>query len=413
MKQTLVYILLIVFGTQCINAQDSLPEQKYDLSGYASLMPSIYWLGNSAGTVSDSALWQTVIHNRLNFKWFPSESFTCAIELRNQFLASDFVFLTQPESGFSKEKYFLPLTFMKAIGGNYLFSFSVDRLWFQYTIKNLEIKLGRQRINWGQTFIWNPNDIFNTYNFFDFDYPERPGADAIRVQYYTSPVSSLDLAAKLDSAGDFSGALLFRFNKWNTDFQILGGYITQSNLLIGSDTIRWLDKDLAGGMGFSGSIKSLSLRGEGSYFYSIKENSDSTNLLLVSLAADYSFSNQIYLMFEFLFNSKNLSEGNNLMFSIYQGNQNVKNLAFTKYNFFGQFSYPITPIVNASLGGMYFTDKNLHGFYAGPTIDLSLGDNLALSGIYQFIAVQPKDIYTGERQWVNSSYVFARLKWNF
>ena len=34
---------------------------------------------------------------------------------------------------------------------------------------------GRQRINWGQTFVWNVNDVFNAYSYFDFDYKERPG----------------------------------------------------------------------------------------------------------------------------------------------------------------------------------------------------------------------------------------------
>lgn len=39
---------------------------------------------------------------------------------------------------------------------------------------------------------WNPNDWFNTYNYFDFDYEERPGTDAIRVRvYFKDGMSSL------------------------------------------------------------------------------------------------------------------------------------------------------------------------------------------------------------------------------
>ena len=56
----------------------------------------------------------------------------------------------------------------------------------------------RQRINWGQTLVWNPNDIFNAYSYFDFDYIERPGSDAIRLQYYPDYSSAIEMAVKAD-----------------------------------------------------------------------------------------------------------------------------------------------------------------------------------------------------------------------
>ena len=33
--------------------------------------------------------------------------------------------------------------------------------------------------------VWNPNDLFNAFSFVDFDYEERPGSDALRIQKYT------------------------------------------------------------------------------------------------------------------------------------------------------------------------------------------------------------------------------------
>jgi hypothetical protein len=394
-------------------SRESDDSSKFNFSGYISVMPSLFWMGNSTSAGTDSALWQTVLHNRLNLKWFPSEHFSSALELRNQIQGGDFIIMADPSSGFKKENYYLPLTYYQSMGDQFLLSLSIDRLWFQYTNKRLEIKAGRQRINWGQTFVWNPNDLFNSYNFFDFDYPERPGADAIRLQYYTSSVSSLDIAMKIDSSGDISGAGLYRFNKWNTDFQLLGGIVNQTNPKRELDTIVRIDHDLVGGLGFSGGISSLSLRGELSYFYSLKENADSTNLLLLSIATDYSFSNQLYLMFEFLYNNNILAPEGSSIVGFNKGNQGVKTLTYTKYNFFGQVSYPISPLLNSSIGGMFFTDDNMKGFYAGPTIDLSLGNNLTLSGIYQFIAFKTKDLTTGKQEWINSSYAFARFKWNF
>ena len=62
---------------------------------------------------------------------------------------------------------------------------------------------------------WNPNDIFNTYNLLDFDYEERPGSDAIRIQYYLGDFSKIEVAAKKGSSkDDHIVAAMYKFNKW-------------------------------------------------------------------------------------------------------------------------------------------------------------------------------------------------------
>ena len=48
----------------------------------------------------------------------------------------------------------------------------LDRAWIDYTRGKLQLRLGRQRINWGTNLVWNPNDVFNTFSYFDFDYEE-------------------------------------------------------------------------------------------------------------------------------------------------------------------------------------------------------------------------------------------------
>ena len=73
---------------------------------------------------------------------------------------------------------------------------AIDRAWVDYTLGKLQVRAGRQRINWGVNLVWNPNDIFNTFSYFDFDYEERPGTDAVRVQYYTGTTSSAELVYK-------------------------------------------------------------------------------------------------------------------------------------------------------------------------------------------------------------------------
>ena len=85
-----------------------------------------------------------------------------------------------------------------------------------------ELTLGRQRINWGVNLAFNPNDLFNAYSLVDFDYQERPGADAVRFQYYTNELSSFETAIQFGKSLDSSViAGLWKINKWEYDFQFL------------------------------------------------------------------------------------------------------------------------------------------------------------------------------------------------
>ena len=401
-------LMVVCLSTPYLSGQENEGLSKLTVNGYFSGMPSIAWN-------SDSSQWQVLLHNRVNIDWYPSASLTGSIQFRNQLLSGDMMEFMDFDNGFNKANYALPLTFYQNFGDKTLLSMAIDRAWLQYTRNKLEIKLGRQRINWGQTFVWNPNDIFNNYNFFDFDYPERPGADALRMVYYTSYNSSLDLAAKLDSAGNITGGGLFRFTAWNTEIQLLGAYFSQSNKRVYSDTLpafEWEDKDLVTGFGFSGGIKAMSIRGEMSYLYSLKENNDSTDQIMASLTLDFTTAGNLGLMLEvFYVNRINLAVTD--LLGTTGGSQNIKSLALTKYNLFGQVTYPVTPIVNATLAGMFFYDKDLIGFFTGPSVDISLGDNLGLGLISQFFAFRYENPYTMKDEWANVNYVFLRLKWNF
>jgi len=120
----------------------------------------------------------------------------------------------------------------------------IDRAWVKYNRQGWDITLGRQRINWGVNTFWNSNDLLNTFNLVDFDYEERPGTDAVRVQRYFKNYSSIDIAiapSKYDST--WVGAGMYKFNKWTYDFQVLGG---------------WWNEDVALGVGWAGNLKTAS-----------------------------------------------------------------------------------------------------------------------------------------------------------
>ncbi len=242
---------------------------------------------------------------------------------------------------------------------------TIDRLWADFNYGKFQARVGRQRINWGQTLVWNPNDVFNTYSFFDIDYVERPGSDAIRLQYYPSYSSALEFAAKADHNNNITASGLYRFNKWGYDIQFLAGYINS--------------EDLMAGAGWSGAFGSVSFRGEASWFRSLKNFSDSTGTGILTFGFDKTFKKNSMAEVQLMFcnNPVDLTSFS----EFYYGTLSAKELAFSKFTAFGQFTWAVTPLFNATLSAMWFPD--LDGYYAGPSLDYSIAENVDLSLYWQ------------------------------
>jgi hypothetical protein len=424
-KIMLIFLLL----SNMVTGQEDEKQKSWELNGYVSNMQSVMY-----ENLNDIWLTENQLHNRLNFEWHISKNLSFVMQTRNRFIYGDLIRLDQVMKDFENQtdgdsisgiasafgldpgnfnaglggfsNYVdridgdngaIDLSLMIAKGKTYLLNLFIDRLWFQYTAGNLEITAGRQRINWGQTFVWNPNDIFNTYYFFDFDYPERPGSDAIRIQYYPGTTSAVEAALKLDSAENITAAALWRFSKWNYDIQFLGGVLNS--------------EDYVTGLGWSGNIKSASFRGEISYFHPMDNFKDTTGLFFVSLSSEYTFKNSLMIQVEALYRQmpENVSVSN--FSEYYSGPLSVKNLSFTEYNLFSQATYPITPLLNATLGGMVFLG-DITGYYIGPSLSYSLMDNLDFSVYFQVFSGKFPD-NEGGKQKQNFNLGFLRLKMSF
>jgi hypothetical protein len=61
-------------------------------------------------------------------------------------------------------------------------------------------------------------------------------------------------------------------------------------------------------------------------------------------------------------------------YSFVGGDLSSKDLAFSKFSAFGQFTWAVTPMLNLSVSSMWFPD--LDGYYAGPSLDYSLAENV-------------------------------------
>lgn len=329
--------------------------------GYFSSVQSVMFDSLKGPFVVDNLL-----HNRLNFKGYINEHITFATEFRNRLFIGDMV-RTGPgyAENTGNDEGLADMSWNVLNEQSFFLNTTIDRLWVDLNYGKFQARVGRQRINWGQTLVWNPNDIFNVYSYFDFDYVERPGSDAIRLQYYPNYSSAFEIAVKSNYDNKVTGAALYRFNKWGYDFQFLAGYFNS--------------EDFVAGTGWSGAIRSVSFRGEATWFQPAKNFSDTTGTVIFTIGFDKAFANNSMTQMQVMYCNKPadiLSFG-----SIYKGTMSTRELAFSKFSAFGSYSYPVTPLFNVSLSAMWFPD--LKGYYAGPSLDLSVAENVDMSLYWQ------------------------------
>lgn len=388
-----IVLLLSVF---MLNAQEKKPKN-WSLNGYVKDMQTIIFSDPSSNWTTDN-----LIHNRLNFKWYPNNFLSVQVGMRNRFvwgellsmesLMPDSLLMFKYSDYIDEEKGFFDVSDKLLKGNSYILHSTFDRFFIDITKDKFLLRIGRQRINWSQTFAWNPNDLFNTYSFFDFDYEEKPGSDAVKLTYYPSISSQIDVAAKLDFKNRLTAAAMYRFNTKGFDIQFLGGILNDDDLVIGS--------------GWSGSLFKGGFRGEMSYFHPKDDIVDSSGQLVLSVGYDYTFQNSLMLQGEILYNSKGKSNGDFNVKDFYFLDLSAKNLSITEWTLMLMGAYPITPLLNASISAMY--SPNMNFFFAGPTITYSLKENLDFSLTAQtFLSDVDADL--GGK----GTYVFLRFKQSF
>lgn len=270
-----------------------------------------------------------LIHNRLNAKW-QSDHFNASAEIRNRML-------------------------WDGHPGPILYS-KLERGWVEYRSTLWSIKAGRQRINWGMNNAWNPNDVFNAYNMFDFDYEERAGVDGLRIHYQKTEMSAIEfVATKGKDWKHTNGAIKYNFNRSTYDWQLIAGIQEQR---------------LTFGLGWQGSIGETGFKGEAQYFSSAKKNEKIVNL---STEFDYITKNGWYLHGALLFNQKGIVSPPQHWSTLSFQNK-PDNLMPTRWNILTGVSKEISPIVSGRIGLLYSPFVNMLVWY--PSLSINLITNL-------------------------------------
>ncbi|MCC8426492.1 DUF1302 family protein [Mucilaginibacter sp. UR6-11] len=367
------------------NAQDSTAtSKKLTINGYVKNLQTLTFDKDFSDLISGNT-----IHNRINVKWLPTARLTADAEFRTRLIWGDEVkqtpgfvsLLRNQNEAINMQKIWIENKSLVLLT-------NVERLYVDYGNDQLNIRVGRQRINWGMATTWNPNDIFNSYNFLDFDYEERPGVDGGRARYLFSSSFNTEIAyANTGKKNGNVAALKYALNKWGYDLQLITG---------------WYYKNPTIGAGWAGSIKDAGFKGEVQYFL---PGRDSTNHLNLTLQGDYMFKNGWYVNLGLLFNNRGLNKSLNNW-----GNLNLglspENLMPTKWNIIATTTKELTPLLSANLSILYAPGTNLLILY--PSFRYNLATNLDADLVWQSFFAEQAHVFEAV-----SHICFLRLKWNF
>jgi len=379
------FVLTCLFVTN-LEAQEE-KKRKWQVTGYVSDMATFDWS-------NDSLVVDNLIHNRINFKWFPTSNFNLFLDLRTRLFLGKRVGAPYFAEAVDLNNDYFDLSVHFPKNKNWLVHSMLDRAYIEWYKNDWEVRLGRQRINWGINLVWNPNDLFNVYSFFDIDYIERPGSDALRIKKYIGFASSLELAANMaDDFDEMVLASMFRWNKWNYDFQVIAAKAKE---------------DIALGLGWAGNLGKAGFKGEATFFQPYKKDAKLNEMLLAVLSADYAFKNTLYVQLAVLYNTDGSDELGitGLGFSNAES-LTTRNLSPFPFSVFAQTTYQLHPLLNGGLSIIYFPGSR-NALFLNPNLTYSLKENWDLSLILQWYY----DDFFGEYE-AFGRLVYLRGKWSF
>lgn len=393
MKKGKFLFLLAILFFETVRVSAALPAwfpsgTNTEFGGYVKELP--FFQFPSDGGETDAF---NVVHFRVNTKWYPVEIMSVEAAERLRLFSGSTLF---PDSLFGgegmlsgKDRGYVDLT---DAWPSVLFG-DIDRANLGFSPGNFIFTLGRQRINWGTNFIWNPNDWYNTYNFLDFDYEERPGTDALRIQYFTGATSVAELALQAaKKQRDRTLAAMYRFNIFNYDLQFQGG-------LSGNDA--------AAGFSWAGQIGGAGFRGEASFYYPVLDSDEKDEYVktVAGVSIDYTFPNSLFLHGEALYNRYGTRGDIPFSTNIFS-DVSARNLLPSRFGLFAEASYIFTPLLTGSLAASMNPDD--FSFYFAPGVQWSVFQNLDFSAVAQLFFGEDRTLYG------NSDHLLAfTFRWSF
>ena len=372
-----------------------LAQSPFSAKGYVKELNSFFDINQDPygplGSLLPDQGWDFQIHNRVDVFYRPKGGFSASVGVRNRLFWGYQVEENPLFSGFiGQDPGWVDLSWVWLDNGTLLGHTILDRAWVEYRGKKWEARAGRQRINWGINLLWNPNDLFNQFNFFDFDYEERPGSDALLGKYFLSDAQSLQGALSVQNGGeDVVGALLYKF-RWKTaDVQALAG---------------WYVNQPVTGAGWASNLGPLGWKMEFTGFWA---TDSAPGVFNIATGLDYLTPSGIFLQGYYLYNQLGATGASPLDFLLVgAANFSARNLYIYKHNLFLGAGTEITPLLRADLSTIVSND--LEGLALVPALGYSVLQDLEAYLLGQVFLGRVNE----EFNYLNTN-VYLRLRYSF
>ena len=237
----------------------------------------------------------------------------------------------------------------------------LDNAFAKISYKKADITVGKQQINMGAGYTWNPTDQFNVKNVLDPTY-EQTGHNAIRLEIalnsklsidsYISPGDKIENSGAMlklkSNIGRFDVAILGSRNNWlRTDYTNPAA-ITNPNAAFSTYQRQMFGGDLVG------ELLGLGVWAEGGYtFVDLKQGMglpDMDDFWELVVGIDYTFNSGLYMMGEVYHNSLLPDKWQDYSLNNWMWYFSTETRAMSRDNFFGLVQYPLTDLI--SIGGM-------------------------------------------------------------
>ncbi|TVP53908.1 MAG: hypothetical protein EA349_12770 [Halomonadaceae bacterium] len=330
------------------------------------------------------------LQSRLNVSWFATPELTFNWQMRTRVFAGDLVreFPEYVES-IDTDDGLVDLSWMVTEHNDWLLHHIPDRLYAQWNRGDWDVRIGRQRVNWGVNMITNPNDIFNIYSFYDFDYPERPGSDAIRIQRHLGFASRFEVVVSpARDSRDSVAAALYGFHMNGYDVQLISGYYRDRFTV---------------GAGWAGDFRGVGVKGETMFYNDINSQDDTreTNFI-VATSLEYMFENSLFGIVEILYNR----EGGRDEFTLVGEQLTPDNPSFSTYQATTQLRYPIHPLLDGSVAVVWYPDER--ATFISPQLTWSVTQDVDFKVLGQFFAGRDDSVFGNA-----GNLLAASLTYNF
>lgn len=273
----LVSLCLVVASSRA--QYSSSKTNRVEVSGY---IKDLQWMRMEHQPALST--YTQLLHQRLNTLWRIGQGWSARAEFRTRyFYGSDVERQPSFAEALEREQEGEKLFLQPVVRDESVLHINTERLYLEYSNEVMNLRAGRQRINWGMNSSWNPNDIFNTYNLLDFDYEERPGRDAVRWQYIIDEQTGVECALASGKSRP-TGAMKLHTHLKTYDLQLLAGIY---------------DGRASIGFGWAGNISEVGFKGEAQWYNGTMLRDQSLN---ISTEFDYMTSSGWYLLLSGLYN---------------------------------------------------------------------------------------------------------------